>query len=185
MLLLTGGIGSRLGGPKHDLPHPSGGTWGSHLVSVFRNIFPDGPVHLLGDPLTGLTGLPAFPDPRQGPAVALQHWASLPAPQVDAWWVVACDQVRWRAPELRAWLALAEAADPGRGHWVIGKSGGQLQPLGGVLPHALRAALATATSRSLLALVAALPHCILENHLPGWADVDTVEDLAAFEAETE
>ena len=51
LLLLTGGKGQRLGGTKHDRPHPSGGSWGGHLVAVHQAVFGDAPVCVLGAPL--------------------------------------------------------------------------------------------------------------------------------------
>ncbi len=184
LLLLTGGRGSRMGAPKQDLPHPSGTTWGTHLVTVFQSVCPDGPVQVLGEALTDRPDLPVLEDPRQGPVAALKHWAATPAPSVDLWWVVACDQVRWREEDLRSWMALAQAADPEQRHWVIGRSDWYLQPLGGLLPHGLRPALATAKAASLRALAESLPHCILDSTLPGWRDVDTQEARKAFEDES-
>jgi molybdopterin-guanine dinucleotide biosynthesis protein A len=181
LLLLTGGQGSRLGTPKHDLVHPSGATWGGHLVAVFQEIFPDGPVQILGEPLAERPGLPVLEDPRQGPVVALRHWAEASAPTVDLWWIVACDQVRWTAQDLRTWVAVAQEADPGHSSWILGKQDGYLQPLGGLLPHLLRPALASSEARTLWALAESLPHCIQENSLPGWRDVDTLEERQAFE----
>lgn len=183
LLLLTGGQGARMGSLKHDLPHPSGTTWGSHLVAVFQSVFPDGPVQVLGEALKDRPDLPVMDDPRQGPAVALRHWAAAFAPIVDVWWIVACDQVRWRAEDLRSWLALAQAADPDHLRWVIGRSDGYIQPLGGLLPHGLRSTLAESQACSLLVLAESLPHCILDNNLPGWRDVDTQEARKAFENE--
>lgn len=183
LLLLTGGLGFRMGTPKHDLLHPSGLSWGHHLVSVFRTVFPEGPVQVLGEALGDRPDLPVLDDPRQGPAVALQRWAAAPTPVVDLWWVVACDQVRWQARELRAWASLAQASDPDQAHWVIGRFAGHLQPLGGFLPHRLRPALAQAEARCLLALVESLPHLILDTDFPGWRDVDTPAERATFEGE--
>ena len=183
LLLLTGGEGTRMGSPKHGLGHPSGSTWGHHLVAVFQAVFPEGPVQVLGEALVDQPDLPVLDDPRQGPVVALQHWAAAPAPAVDRWWVVACDQVRWQARELRAWADHTQASDPDQAHWVIGRFAGPLQPLGGFLPHHLRPALAQARARSLRALVELLPHLILDSDLPGWRDVDTPAERATFEGE--
>jgi len=183
LLLLTGGQGARLGTPKHNLVHPAGTTWGSHLVSVFQAVFPDGPVQVLGEALADRPSLPVLDDPRQGPVVALKCWAVAPAPVVDLWWVVACDQVRWCEADLRSWVSLAQETDPRHLHWFIGKFDGHIQPLGGLLPHHLRPALAKTEARSLLALVEGLPHHVLSNDLPGWRDVDTPADRALFEGE--
>ena len=182
LLLLTGGQGSRMGSPKHNLPHPSGATWGNHLVAVFQAVVPGGPVQILGEALADRPDLPVLDDPRQGPAVALEHWAASPAPSVDLWWIVGCDQVRWCAADLRAWLALAQAADPGQRQWVVARAEGQLQPLGGFLPHRLRPLLAKSKVRSLGALVVSLPHRPLDSPLSGWRDVDTPEARRDFEA---
>ena len=181
LLLLTGGLGSRMGSPKHDLLLPSDLTWGHHLVSVFQAVFPEGPVQVLGEALMDRPDLPVLDDPRQGPVVALQHWAAAPAPAVDRWWVVACDQVRWQACDLRSWARLAEDGDPDDAHWVVGRFEGRLQPLGGFLPHRLRLELAQARAWSLRSLVEALPHLILDSDLPGWRDVDTPAERAGFE----
>jgi molybdopterin-guanine dinucleotide biosynthesis protein A len=183
LLLLTGGLGTRMGTPKHGLLHPSGCTWSHHLVAVFQTVFPEGPVQVLGEALLDRPDLPVLDDPRQGPMVALQRWAASPAPTVDRWWVVACDQVRWQVRELRAWADLAQNRDPDQEHWMIGRFAGHLQPLGGFLPHHLRPALAHTEARSLLGLVEALPHLILDSDLPGWRDVDTPAELATFEGE--
>jgi molybdopterin-guanine dinucleotide biosynthesis protein A len=172
-----------MGASKHDLPHPSGATWGSHLVTVFHSVFPEGPVQVLGEALVDRPDLPVLDDSRQGPAVALEYWARTPAPTVDLWWVVACDQVRWREEDLRSWMVLAREADPDFGHWVLGRSAGQLQPLGGWLPHRLRPSLAKAAAHALVALVESLPHHILDSDLPGWRDVDTAAERATFEDE--
>jgi molybdopterin-guanine dinucleotide biosynthesis protein A len=183
LLLLTGGQGTRMGAPKQDLRHPSGVSWGALLVRVFRSVHPDGPVQLLGAPLAEDPGLPVMDDPRRGPALALVRWAGAPAPAVDAWWVVACDQVRWTEEDLRSWVARAEAADPGHARWVLGRADGQLQPLGGLLPHGLRPRLAQSRARSLRGLVDSLPHRVLDSDLPGWRDVDTREARRALEEE--
>jgi len=183
LLLLTGGQGNRMGTPKHNLMHPAGGTWGNHLVSVFRAAFPNGPVQVLGEALVDRPDLPVLDDPRQGPGVALKRWAAAPAPVVDLWWVVACDQVRWCEADLRSWVSLAQEIDPKHLHWVIAKFGGHVQPLGGLLPHQLRLPLTKAEAHSLMALVAGLPHHVLSNDLPGWRDVDTSADRALFEGE--
>lgn len=184
LLLLTGGKGSRLGAPKHGLTHPSGASWGSHLVSVFQSVFPEGAIQVLGEPLSDRPDLDVVGDPRQGPAAALAHWAKNPAPAVDLWWVVACDQVRWRPEDLRTWVEQALLADPGHSSWVLGSSEGRLQPLGGLLPHGLRPALAASGARSLWAMAESLPHRALDSSLPGWRDVDTPEEKKRFEEES-
>ncbi len=173
-----------MGTPKHNLMHAAGITWGNHLVSVFQAVFPDGPVQVLGEALVDRPELPVMDDPRHGPVVALRLWASLPAPDVDRWWVLACDQVRWCEADLKSWVTLAQEIDPEYQHWVIGRFDGHVQPLGGLLPHHLRPSLAKAEARSLLALAEGLPHLILSNDLPGWRDVDTAEDRALFEGES-
>ncbi len=185
LVLLTGGRGTRMGTLKHDLAHPSGHTWGGWLVAVFRAVFPDGPVQVVGEALRGWGDLPVLADPRQGPAVALRHWAAAPAPEADLWWLLACDQVRWTEADLRTWVASAQAADPGLEAWVLGRRGGQLQTLGSLLPHRLRPALAQTEGGSLRELVAALPHRILPTELAGWWDLDSREDRALYNSEWE
>lgn len=183
LLLLSGGQGRRMGGAKHALGHPAGGSWGGHLVRVFESVFPGGVAQVLGDPLPDRPDLPVVQDPREGPARALHAWAALPAPVVDRWWVVACDQVRWSPAALEAWIRRAEAADPEAAHWVVAQHGGRLQPLGGWLPATLRPALSTAAPRSLMALVEALPHLVLPCDGPEWMDVDTPQERQMFEGE--
>ena len=178
LALLTGGRGERLGGPKHDRPHPQGGSWGGHLVSAFRAIVPEGPVQLIGDPLPDHPSLPRLDDPREGPAVALRAWAASSPPPARRWWVLGCDQVRWTEASFEAWLAEAETAGEA---WAITVREGHRQPLGGFLASALLPALARAKATSLRALMDALPL----RELPGaaWAggDIDTLEDLASFQ----
>jgi len=181
LLLLSGGTGTRMGAPKHALAHPGGGSWGGHLVRVFTEVFPGGPVQVLGDSLPDHPDLPRLDDPREGPAVALRTWARLKAPAVDRWWVVACDQVRWRPERLAAWARTCEAADPEAAHWVMALHGGHLQPLGGWLPGDFRPALAASTEHSLYALATRLPHLALPSDGPEWVDVDTPEERAEFE----
>ncbi len=183
LLLLSGGSGTRMGAPKHALPHPGGGSWGGHLVGVFAAAFPDGPVQVLGDPLPDHPDLPRLEDPREGPAVALRTWGRLEAPAVDRWWIVACDQVRWTPQRLTAWARVSEAADPAAAHWVMALHGGHLQPLGGWLPDGFRALLAASTERSLYALATRLPHLALPSDGAEWVDVDTPEDRLAWERE--
>ena len=186
LLLLSGGASRRMGAPKQDLAHPKGGSWGGHLVRVFRAQHPDGPIRVLGEALPDHPALPRLDDPRQGPALALRHWAKIPMPTahltVDRWWVVACDQVRWTPERLEAWTQACETADPAAAHWVLALQAGHLQPLGGWLPQALRPALARSTGASLLRLVQALPHLALPQDGPEWADVDTPEERSEFEA---
>jgi molybdopterin-guanine dinucleotide biosynthesis protein A len=181
LVLLTGGRGARLGGPKHDRPHPLGGSWGGHLVSAFRFVVPDGPVQLIGEPLPDFPGLRRLDDPREGPAVALRVWAASDPPPARRWWVLACDQARWTREAFAEWLAEAEAADGHDGAWAIVVREGHRQPLGGLLASALLPALARADATSLRALMGALPL----RELPGtaWAgeDIDTPGELAAFE----
>lgn len=180
LVLLTGGQGARLGGPKHGRPHPEGGSWGGHLVRVFRAAVPDGPVQLVGAALPDHPDLPRIEDPRQGPAVALRAWAAAGPPSARRWWVAACDQVHWTAEAFAAWLAEAEAADPGGKAWALVRREDRRQPLGGIAGAAQVPSLAASTAISLHALLATLP--VLE--LPGaaWAgaDLDTPEDLADF-----
>ncbi len=170
-----------MGMPKHLLDHPAGGTWGGHLVRVFASVCPHGPMCVLGDPLPDWPTLPRLEDPRQGPAVALRAWSSLPAPAARRWWVVACDQVRWTPARLEIWLALAAAADPDASHWVLARHQGHLQPLGSLLPASLRTRLAATGDRSLQAVVSQLPHLILDLEGNEWLDVDTPEARKAFE----
>ncbi len=180
LLLLTGGRGRRFGAPKHAQPHPAGGSWGGQLVAVFAATFPDGPVQLLGAGLPDRPELAPLADPREGPAVALRHWAGgRPAP-ARRWWTVACDLVRWTPGALAAWHAAAVQADPGAASWVLGRHQDRLQPLGGFLPGALLAELARSRAGSLLGLVEALPHVVLEVAGPEWLDVDTRAGLRAW-----
>lgn len=177
LLLFTGGAGRRLGGPKHDRPHPAGGTWGGHLVRLFEALRPGAPLQVLGAPLPDRSDLPVIDDPRQGPAVALRAWAAQPAPPVRAWLLLPCDQVAWTAETLQAWLARAEAADPTGKAWVLASVAGRDQYLGSLLGAALRAALATLDARSLAGLAEHLPLVRLREDGPGWRDVDAPEDL--------
>lgn len=184
LLLLSGGTGSRMGAPKHALEHPAGGTWGGHLVGLFKTVFPDAPVLILGEPLPDHPGLPWLDDPREGPAVALRAWALAEVPKVDRWWIVACDQVRWTPERLAEWAAMGEREDPTASRWVMALHDGHLQTLGGWMPHALRPALAASTAGSLKALAAGLPHLALPREGDEWADVDTPEERREFEAES-
>lgn len=181
LLLLTGGKGERLGGPKHDRPHPAGGTWGGRLVAVFREAFGPGPVSVLGLALPDHPELRVYPDPGEGPAVALRLWAAREdVPDAERWWVVPCDQVRWTAADLAAWHARALEADPGAARWVMARSGGRLQPLGGFLAHGLRAALASVHASTVRRLAEQVPSAEVEADLRAWADVDSPEDLRAW-----
>lgn len=181
LLLLTGGRGARLGGPKHDRPHPSGGTWGGHLVRVFEAVFPGGPVEILGEPLPDRPGLPRVDDPRLGPAEALKAWADQGGgAAARRWWVVACDLPRWTEGDLRAWSARALAADPGAEAWVVAEVEGRLQPLGGFLPGSLAPALLPVANKRLMGLWEALPGLKLPEGGRQWGDVDDPEALARF-----
>lgn len=175
LLLLTGGRGRRFGGPKHGQPHPSGGTWGSHLVDVFGAVFPGGPVQVLGEPLPDRPDLPLARDPGQGPAAALVQWAGQPlaASRPERWWVAACDQVRWTPEALAAWHARAAQADPGAAHWVLARHGDHLQYLGGFMASRLRPGIAGAPPGSMRSLVLGAPHLILDDPSDSWLDVDT------------
>lgn len=182
MLLLTGGQGRRLGGPKHIRPHPSGGTWGGHLVRVFREVFPSGPVQILGEPLLDIedlldTEIAVVSDPHQGPAVALSTWARSEPPPAVRWWVVPCDQVAWTAADLSAWYSLADDADPkGRG-WVMVREGEREQPLGGFIGSILLPLLASFEESRVRDLVARLPRCIVASNAYRGLDVDLPTDL--------
>lgn len=182
LLLLSGGQSRRMGVPKHALPHPEGGTWGGHLVRVFRTVCPEGPVVVLGEPLSDWPLLPRLDDPREGPAVALRTWCATQAPREDRWWVVACDQVRWTPDRLAAWLRRVEAEDPDAAHWVMAEHGGRLQPLGSVLPGGLRSALTASDERSLSRLARSVPHRVIPTEGPEWQDLDTPEERRAFES---
>lgn len=177
LLLFTGGAGRRLGGPKHDRPHPAGGTWGGHLVGLFEALRPGAPLQVLGASLPDRPDLPVIDDPRQGPAVALRAWAARSVPAVRAWLLLPCDQVGWTAESLQGWLARAEAADPPGKAWVLPSVAGRDQYLGSLLGAALRPALATLEARSLAGLAERLPVVRLPEEGPGWQDVDAPEDL--------
>jgi molybdopterin-guanine dinucleotide biosynthesis protein A len=184
LLLLSGGAGTRLGGPKHALTHPAGGSWGGHLVGVFEAVFPGAPIQVLGEPLPDWRDLPCLDDPREGPAVALRTWASAAVPAAEVWWVVACDQVRWTPARLADWAACCEAMDPSNANWVMALHDGHLQPLGGWLPAILRPALAASQAHSLKTLAASLPHLAVPRDGAEWVDVDTPEERDAFEKKT-
>ena len=185
MLLLTGGQGRRLGGSKHDRPHPAGGTWGSHLVRVFREVFPSGPVQILGEPLPDIqdlmdTGIAVVRDPHQGPAVALSTWAQSEPPLTVRWWVVPCDQVAWTAGDLAAWYSLADDADPSGRGWVMVREGEREQPLGGFIGSTLLPSLASFEETRVRDLVARLPRCIVASDAYRGLDVDVPADLEAW-----
>ncbi|HJU82935.1 MAG TPA: NTP transferase domain-containing protein [Holophagaceae bacterium] len=182
LLLLTGGGGLRLGGPKHLRPHPAGGSWGGRLVGIFREVCPEGPVMVLGAPLPDLPGLPRMEDPREGPAVALRFWAGRRVPDARRWWVVPCDQVDWTAQGFEGWLEAAEAADPGGLAWALARVGQRPQPLGGLLGSALRLPLAGLAFTRVHELAAALPQAPLPAECYQGMDVDTPEDLQAWDA---
>lgn len=179
LVLLTGGRGKRLGGPKHERPHPLGGSWGGHLVSVFRTIVPEGPVQIIGEPLPDFPALSRLDDPREGPAVALRVWAAASPPPARRWWTVGCDQVGWTRPAFEAWLAETEAEVMDEA-WAITTRDGHRQPLGGFIAAALLPDLARAEARSLRALMDAVP----VREIPGVAwmgdDIDTPGELAEF-----
>lgn len=181
LLLLTGGQGRRLGGPKHDRAHPGGGTWGGHLVRVFLQGFPGGPVQILGEPLPDAKGH-VVADPRRGPAVALAVWARTIPPPVRRWWVVPCDQVAWTAVDLSAWHAAAEAADPPGGAWVMAMEGGHEQPLGGFLGADLLPELAHLADTRVRDLAGRLPKLCLQSAAYRGLDVDVPADLEAWQA---
>lgn len=177
LLLLTGGAGQRFGGPKHVQPHPEGGTWGTHLLRVFRSQHPTGPVRLLGAPLPDHPDLHPIEDPREGPARALCHWATRESLRATRWWVVACDQIHWTSATYGPWEARALAADPQAAHWVMARVEGRLQFLGGFLAAALLPRLASLPQRSLWGLHEQLPVRLLEAEGHEWDDVDTPEAL--------
>lgn len=183
LLLLTGGQGRRLGGPKHSRRHSEGGSWGGHLVQVFETVVPKGPIQILGEPLPDRADLYSVPDEGLGGAAALIQWAGRPAARARRWWVLACDQVRWTPEHLRTWLEMAEHHDPSASRWVVARSEGLLQPLGGFLSEGLREPMALLHHHRLTDLVRALPHLVLEWDSPVWADVDTPGDLARWEGD--
>lgn len=182
LLLLTGGAATRLGGRKCGRLHPDGGTWGGHLVRTFRAVS-EGPICVLGDPVSDHPDLPRLEDPREGPAVALRAWAGTVPAGADRWWIVACDQVRWTPEVLRSWMAAAEAADPAEEAWVLAQSEGIRQYFGSLLPASLLPRLAETPGTSLRVLADALPTVVLGWEAPAWRDLDTPEDLAAYERE--
>lgn len=180
LVLLTGGRGERLGGPKHDRPHPLGGTWGGHLVSVFRAIVPEGPIHLVGAPLSDVPALPRLDDPREGPAVALRMWAASSPLPARRWWVLGCDQVGWTPPALEAWLKEAEPSDPAGGVWVMVEREGHRQPLGGFMGASLLPHISKSDSSSLHALMETVPIQMIPGKAWAGRDLDTPEDLLSF-----
>ncbi len=180
LVLLTGGRGARLGGPKHDRPHPSGGSWGGYLVSVFQTIVPEGPVQILGEALPDLPLLARLDDPRQGPAVALRTWAASSPPPARRWWVLACDQIRWTPEAFEAWLVETERADPEGRVWALTIREGHCQPLGGFIGATRLPDLAGLEARSIHGLLDALPTVDLPGASWSGGDIDTPEDLAGF-----
>lgn len=181
LLLLTGGQGRRLGGSKHDRPHPAGGTWGGHLVRIFEAVAPGGPVVLLGSALPDRPDLAVVADPGEGPAVALRTWAARgEGGPARRWWVVACDLPRWREADLRVWWETVQAVDPEGRAWVLAEVEGHLQPLGGMLPAELLPALASLEGRRLGELWGALPGKRVPAVGDCWVDVDDPEALARF-----
>ena len=187
ILLLSGGRSQRMGSPKQALAHPSGGSWGAHLIWTFTTVFPRGASCILGDALPDLPHLPRLEDPRRGPAAALGAWALARAaeqvPSADRWWVVGCDQVRWTPERLDAWASASERADPAGAHWVIAEYEQHLQPLGGWLPEVLCPNLAISQGGSLIELLKTLPHLVLPGVGEEWRDVDTPEERQQFEEE--
>lgn len=178
MLLLTGGESRRYGAPKHLQSHPEGGTWAGHLAKVFEELFPVGPVQILGAPIQERPELGSLDDPHLGPARALAHWAAL-APQVAShWWVVACDQIRWTTPRLAHWLAAVQQHDPKGEMWILADHEGRTQYLGGILGARLLPLVAASRAASLRDLAAALPCCHLPADGPEWRDVDCPKDLS-------
>jgi molybdopterin-guanine dinucleotide biosynthesis protein A len=186
ILLLSGGSGTRMGTPKHELAHPGGGSWGAHLIQTFVAVFPGGAKVVLGDPLPDFPNLDRLDDPRQGPAHALQTWAQArlarEVPGADSWWIVGCDQVRWTPERLAAWTASCEQADPASSHWVIAEHETRLQPLGGWFPDCLCPALAATECHALMGLLKTVPHLVLSREGDEWRDVDTPEERRRFEA---
>ncbi|MBS1767057.1 MAG: nucleotidyltransferase family protein [Acidobacteria bacterium] len=180
LVLLTGGRGERLGGPKHDRAHPLGGSWGGHLVRVFRAVVPDGPVCVLGAALPEHPELPRLDDPREGPAVALRTWAASAPPPARRWWILACDQIAWTERAFSGWISEAESADPEGEAWAFVVRDGHRQPLGGFLGGALVAPLALGHSTHLQAVLDQLPSSPLSGATWKGGDIDTPDDLAAF-----
>ena len=169
-----------MGAPKHDQPHPHGGSWSGHLVRVFQEVFPEGSIRILGHPVPERPELERFDDPRMGPARALSLWAASALPPVDRWWVVACDQVRWEAQDLGAWHRKALDADPEARAWVLAEHGGRLQYLGGFLGAALLPIVAASGAPSLRELAASLPTQVIPSEGREWLDVDSPEDRAVW-----
>lgn len=177
LVLFTGGEGRRLGGPKHDRPHPAGGTWGGALLQAFRAARPEGPVQLVGAPLPDHPDRAALSDPREGPGVALAHWARSEPQGAVRWLLLACDQIRWTPAGLSSWLARAEAADPEGSAWVMAEVDGHRQYFGSLLGASLLPAVAAFQGRSLAALADTLPCRRLSDAAPHWQDVDVSTDL--------
>ncbi|MFN8010917.1 MAG: NTP transferase domain-containing protein [Holophagaceae bacterium] len=183
LVLLTGGKGERLGGPKHDRAHPAGGTWGGHLVALFRAACPEGPVCILGRALPDHPDLKVYPDPGEGPAVALRLWAAREdVPPAERWWIVPCDQVRWTTEALEAWHAEALKADPDAVRWVMAEAQDRPQPLGGFLPHRLRPALAAVHASTVRRLAEGVGPVTIPWEEAVWRDIDDPEGLRAWTA---
>jgi hypothetical protein len=169
-----------MGAPKHSQFHPEGGTWAGYLVRVFEEVFPKGPIRILGKPVSERSELENFEDSRQGPARALAAWAAATPPMVLRWWVLACDQVRWTPLALEAWFAVAVAADPEAQAWVLAQHDTHTQYLGGFLGSTLIPAIAHSSAKSLRGLAEELPTVILPSSGPGWLDIDSPEDLKSW-----
>jgi molybdopterin-guanine dinucleotide biosynthesis protein A len=180
LLLLTGGASRRLGEPKHLQAHPDGGTWASHLFSVFREALGPGPVRFLGPGLQEHPECPSIPDEGSGPALALAAWARGERERCRRWWIAPCDQVRWSAQSLREWHRAACAADPRGAAWVAAVAGGHPQPLGGFLGGELLGTLAQASDSRMLALWKRLPHVELPWTGDTFNDVDDPVEREAW-----
>jgi molybdopterin-guanine dinucleotide biosynthesis protein A len=181
LLLLCGGKGQRLGGPKHLRPHPKGLSWARHLVNTFRELCPKGPVHLLGDQIPDALGL-VVKDPRQGPAVAISAWAKIELPETRRWWIVPSDQVLWEPKNLASWLEEAENVDPDGEHWVMALESQREQPLGGFIGSKILPRLANLHETRVRDLVRTVPKIAIHSRAYQGLDVDTPEDLALWQS---
>jgi molybdopterin-guanine dinucleotide biosynthesis protein A len=177
LVLLTGGQSRRFGAPKHRQPHPEGGTWAGHLVRVFEQVCPGGPIQVLGEPVEERPELGHRADSQRGPARALVAWAGSAPPSAGRWWAVACDQARWTPPLLEAWHTQALAADPNAQAWVLAEHAARIQFLGGFLGAALLPRLAASEADSMKELAESLPTAVLRTTGTEWLDVDSQEDL--------